>query len=150
MALAILQQQKLQFVKEYDYNQFLFDELEEAALKVHELEDLEVELKLFSNAEGIKTALSKVHADLLEGDKPFLQQLKASVNQLQAYASYHSDLPVILQRLISSQIELQDIAGDIGRVNDQVRFDPERIEQINEAWFSIYAAIDQPAGGTGK
>jgi DNA repair protein RecN (Recombination protein N) len=132
MALAILQQQKLQFAKEYDYNQFLFDELEQAALKAHELENLEAELKLFTNAEGIKTALSKVYADLQEGDKPFLQQLKASMNQLQAYSSYHSDLPVILQRLVSSQIELQDIAGDISRVIDQVRFDPERIEQINE------------------
>src|SRR6478609_4767020 len=61
--LAQLQQQKADFNKELDYHQFLFNELNELGLKENELEDLDNELKLLSNSEGIKTSLSKVYFD---------------------------------------------------------------------------------------
>ncbi len=35
------------------------------------------------------------------------------MNQLQPYQSYHPDLPVLVQRLQSAQIELQDIADEV-------------------------------------
>src|SRR5436190_21310192 len=38
--LTVLQQQKTQFISVYDYNKFLYDELEEAGFKENELEDL--------------------------------------------------------------------------------------------------------------
>jgi DNA repair protein RecN (Recombination protein N) len=130
--LKVLQQQKDQFNKEYDYNKFLFAELEEAALKENELEEAESTLKLLSNAEGIKTTLSKVTYELSEGESPVVQQLKSLCNQLSAYSDHHSALPGLLQRLQSAQIELQDIAGEIEHINDQVNFDPQKIEQLND------------------
>src|SRR5215213_3933372 len=54
-----LKAQKAQFDKEFDYNQFQFSELEEAGFNENELEDIETELKILTNAEGIKTALAK-------------------------------------------------------------------------------------------
>ncbi|HLI93441.1 MAG TPA: hypothetical protein VKU83_07520, partial [Puia sp.] len=36
------------------------------------------------------------------------------------------------KRLSSVQIELQDIAGEVDRINDSVHYDPRRIEEINE------------------
>ena len=56
--LEHLLSQKNNFQKELDYNQFLFDELNEAGFKENELEDLDNELKTLSNAEEIKTALT--------------------------------------------------------------------------------------------
>jgi DNA repair protein RecN (Recombination protein N) len=131
-AYDLLQQQKNQFTKEYDYNKFLFDELEEAAFKENELEEAEATLKLLNNSEGIKTALSKVAFVLQEGEQPVVQQLKSLVNQLQAYTDHHPAMPGLLQRLLSTQIELQDITGEIEDVNDQVNFDPQKIEQLND------------------
>lgn len=131
-ALNALQQQKDQFTKEYDYNKFLFDELEEAALKENELEESEATLKLLSNAEGIKTTLSKVTYELNEGESPIVQQLKTLCNQLSAYSEHHSALPALLQRLQSAQIELADIAGEVAYINDEVNFDPQKIEQLND------------------
>src|SRR5262249_32172564 len=81
--LAKLQEQKAQFNKEVDYNKFLFDELNDAGFKDNELEDLDQELKLLSNAEGIKTALSKVYYELREGEQPMVQQLKSLQHSLQ-------------------------------------------------------------------
>ncbi len=57
--LTELQSQKAAFNKEYDYNKFLFDELDEAGLKENELEDADAELKMLSNSETIKSGLSQ-------------------------------------------------------------------------------------------
>jgi DNA repair protein RecN (Recombination protein N) len=130
--LEELQQQKNQFTKEYDYNKFLFDELEEAGLKENELEEADQELKLLSNSEGIKAALSKAVYELSEGELPLVQQLKSVINQLQTYSGYHANLPVLVQRLQSAYVELTDINGEIDHINDLIQFDPKRIEQLND------------------
>ena len=130
--LQELQEQKKQFAAVYDYNKFLFDELEEAAFKENELEALDAELRLLSNAEGIKGALSGISYELNEGEQPLVQQLKRMVQQLQPYTAFHAALPDLLQRLQSAQIELGDIAGEIERINDHVNHDPKRIEQISD------------------
>ena len=127
-----LKTQKQQFDKEADYNRFQFTELEEAGFKENELEEIDAELKLLNNSEGIKAALSKVYFELKENETPVVQQLKILLNQLNTYASYHPDLPPLLQRLQSTQIELQDIADDVDRISSHINYDPERIEQISE------------------
>lgn len=129
--LAKLQDQKAQFNKEVDYNKFLFDELNDAGLKENELEELDQELKLLNNAEGIKTALGKIYYELREGEHPMVQQLKSLQHSLQSF-SYHSELPVLAERMQSVQIELQDIAGEVERISDHINYDPQRIEEVNE------------------
>lgn len=131
-ALQELQAQKAAFNKELDYHQFLYDELEEVSLQENELEDLDTELNLLSNSEGIKTALSKTYFDLKESEQPILATIKQLVNQLNAYTSYHHDLPAVIERLQSTQIELQDIAEEVERINDVINYDEKRIEFINE------------------
>ena len=127
-----LKAQKQQFDKEADYNRFQFAELEEAGFKEYELEEIDGELKLLNNSEGIKAALSKVYGELNENETPVVRQLKVLFNQLNVYAEYHPDLPVLLQRLQSAQIELQDIADDVDRISSHINYDPEKIEQLNE------------------
>ncbi len=127
-----LRKQKQQFDKEADYNQFQYNELEEAGFKENELENAEEELKLLGNAEGIKAALNKVHFELEGNENPLVQQIKSLFNQLQAYQFSHPDLQTLVQRLHSAQIELQDIAGEIGRTGARINYDPEKIEQLNE------------------
>jgi DNA repair protein RecN (Recombination protein N) len=128
--LAELQERKLQFTKEFDYNKFLFDELNEAGFKKNELEDLETQLKLLNNSEDIKNALGKVHEDLKEGEHPVVQQLKIALNQLQPFSSFHPQLPELLKRLQSAQIELQDIAEETEQIGDHVNYDPQKIDEI--------------------
>jgi DNA repair protein RecN (Recombination protein N) len=123
---------KNQFAREYDYNKFLFDELEEADFKQNELEDAEGALKLLSNTESIKNALQRVNEELMEGEQPVVQQLKSLSNHLNNFASYHPQLPLLAQRLQSVQIELADISGEIDLLNSQVQYHPERVRQLNE------------------
>jgi len=73
-----------------------------------------------------------VSYELDEGEQPMVQQLKLLINQLQPYTSYHASLPALMERLQSVQVELKDIAGEIEHINDQVQFDPQKVEQLNE------------------
>jgi DNA repair protein RecN (Recombination protein N) len=130
--LQELKEQKLIFDKEYDYNKFQYSELEEAGLKENELEEIDGELKILSNAESIKNALSAVNYELQESESPVVQQLKSVCNQLSGWASFHPSLPALINRLQSAHVELQDIAGELEHVSDHINFSPQKIEQLNE------------------
>jgi DNA repair protein RecN (Recombination protein N) len=127
-----LKDQKLQFEKEADYHQFQYDELKEAGFKENELEDIDAELKMLSNAEGIKGALNNVYVVLSENENPIAQQLKSLWQQLKPLAGYHPEIPELLQRLENSRIEIQDIGDDADRISSHVKFDPAEIEILNE------------------
>lgn len=118
--------------KELDYNRFLLDELADADLKPGELEDLDAELQALTHAEEIKHTLSRVYFQLKEDEQPLVTQLKQLQSSLQNLAGFHKDIPAIAARLQSSYLELQDIAGDVDRLSDQVQYDGARIETVNE------------------
>ena len=130
--LERLQNQKRQFEKESDYNKFLFKELDEIGLKENELEDGENELKLLNNSEGIRNSLSKLSLVLEDGEEPVVQQIKSLILAVQPYRELHPNLPDLLQRLQSAQIELQDIADEARHIDNHINYDPQRIEEINE------------------
>jgi len=118
--------------KESDYNKFLFKEFEDIQLKENELEDLDTELKILGNAENIKSVLSKINFQLSESDEPVIQQLKGLANLLQSLQNYHPDIPALIQRFQSMQIELRDIADEIESLNDKLNFDAERIQVVSD------------------
>jgi DNA repair protein RecN (Recombination protein N) len=127
-----LKEQQLQFNKEADYQQFQYNELEEAGFKENELEDIDTELKMLSNAEGIKTMLDKVNFELQESESPVVPQLKSLLHQVHAFESFHPGLPPLAQRLQSLQIELQDLADEFEQVSGEINYDPAKIEQLND------------------
>ena len=133
-----LKELKQQFDKEADYNLFQFTELNEADFKENEMEEIDADLKILINAEDIKASLGKVFIELKDGETPLVQQLKALLNQLKMYSSCHPDLPALLQRFQSAQIELQDIADDIDTISNHFNDNPEKIEQLQERLSAGY------------
>lgn len=146
--LEELKAQKTAFVKEADYHQFLFDELNELSLKENELEELDQELKVLSSTEGIKAALTKVFFELRESEHPIVVTLKQLVQQLQPFSSLHKDLTAVIDRLQSAQVELQDIAGEIDHLNDSVHFDEKKIEWINQRLTDGYKLLKKHSAQT--
>jgi DNA repair protein RecN (Recombination protein N) len=127
-----LEARQLQFEKESDYNRFQFKELEEAGFRENELEEIDAELKLLGNSEGIQAALSELQAGLNEGEVPVIQQLKILAQQLGQYSTIHPDLPELVARLHSAQVELQDITGESHRISSRINYDPARMNELNE------------------
>jgi DNA repair protein RecN (Recombination protein N) len=115
-----------------DYNQFLFDELEEAGLKGNELEELDAELKLLSNAENVKLQLSAVYFELKDSEQPIVQQLKVLGNKLNSLQQYHGSIEELTKRLLGAQAELQDIGEELECIDNGVQYSPERIQIVND------------------
>jgi DNA repair protein RecN (Recombination protein N) len=130
--LEALQQQQTAANATYDYNKFLYDELETAALKPNELEELDAELKLLSNAENIKQQLGAVYFELKESETPMVQQLKSLFNKLQSLTQYHTGIEELNKRLQSAQIELKDIADELEAISDGVQYSAERFQLVND------------------
>lgn len=127
-----LQEQKAALQKEADYNQYLCNELESLALRENELEQLEEELKLLNNAEEIKTVLEKVSLEIANSEEPIVARIKQLNNSLQSLEALIAEVPALSARLKASQIELQDIADELERINDHVHFDAAKIDQVNQ------------------
>lgn len=138
---ANLREQKQQFEKEFDYNQFQFNELEELSLKEDELEDLEEQFKLLNNSEGIKAVLLATYIELMETDRPIVQRLKALINQLHSHSSHHKDLTALARRIESAQIELKDIANEAQHIAGDINYDAKKFAQVSERLSAGYRLL---------
>jgi DNA repair protein RecN (Recombination protein N) len=124
-------QQKEQYAA-FDYNKFLFDELEEISLKENELEQLDAELKLLSHAEEVKQELSSIYYVLKESEKPLVQELKSLSLKLHSLKQYHTDAEELGNRMQSLQLELADIAETIDKVYAGINYNAERMQVVND------------------
>ncbi len=130
--LQQLQQQQTDANKELDYNQFLFDELDAAGLQPDELENLDAELKLLSNAETVKQQLNSVCFELKDSEQPIVQQLKVLLNKLNGLEQYHPGVAALGQRMLSTQLELKDVADELEHISEGVQYSPERLQTVND------------------
>ena len=136
--LEQLEKQQADANKELDYNRFLFNELEELNLRENELEDMEGELTLLSNAENIKQQLSVICFQFNESETPLLAQIKSLVQKLGALETYHPQIKTLSERIQSSLVELQDVNGELEHINDGIQYNAERIETINDRLGAAY------------
>jgi len=125
-------------VKEKEYNEFLFNELETANLKAGELEDLEKTYEALNNVEFIKENLDKLLALAHEEELGLLTNLKEFKTTLQKNSPFSSEYQALLERTNSVLIEFDDIVKELNRESDLVFNDPEKLELINQKLQLIY------------
>ncbi|MEY3560596.1 MAG: hypothetical protein RIS12_1029 [Bacteroidota bacterium] len=113
------------------YTQFQYQELEEASFRENEIEELEQEVKLLSNAESVQQFLARTTDTLSLGEDPLVSRLKTLLNEWNSFSSFHADFPALAERLRAAYVELQELSRDIERVADQVQLDPQRLEVVN-------------------
>ena len=118
--------------KEQDYNQFLFNELEELNLVENELEGLDGQLHILTHAETVKQQLSSVYFELKDSDLPVVQQLKTLQHRLQQLQQYNPDISLLEQRIASAVIDLKDVADELETIEGAINYDAEQISIINE------------------
>lgn len=127
-----------ELVKEKDYNEFLFQELESANLKVGELEDLEQQFQSLNNVEFIKENLDKLLSIGSEDEFGILKNLKEFKVLLQKNASFSTEFQSISERANSILIEFDDIIKELNRESELVFNDPEKLDIINQKLQLIY------------
>lgn len=129
--LKALHLQKLDAVKEYDYNSFLLNELEDAKLVNGEFEALEEEYETLNNIEEIREKLSLSNQLLSNDEIGILNHLTEIKNHLSRLSGYSIKYKDIFERINSSLIELDDIFSEIETAQEQLEADPNRLEVVN-------------------
>jgi len=125
-------------LKEKDYNEFLFNELASATLKVGDLEELEKTYEALNNVEFIKENLDKLLILANEDEFGLQKNLKEFKSILQKNSQFSQDFQSLLDRTNSIAIEFDDIVKELNRTSDLVFNDPENLELINQKLQVIY------------
>ncbi|MEY5049272.1 MAG: repair protein RecN [Bacteroidota bacterium] len=133
-----IKEQSAQNQKEYDFNLFLFNELDELKLQLGEQEEQEAELKTLENAEEIKSKYAQAFYLLNDGEYAITSQLKTSLQQLESLSKIHPESIPFAARLKSAFIEIKDIADEIEVIGETVEYSPARIELIQNRLSAIY------------
>ena len=137
-AFEDLREEEGRIRKEADYDQFLFQELEKASLEQGEQESLEGELEILENAEDIKAHLNQFLAALSRSEYSTVTSMEATLQELKSVRSFSKKLNELFERLESLAIELADINREAERIEDEVEYDPSRIEEAKDRLSLIY------------
>ncbi len=125
--------------QEEDYIRFQLEQLEEARLEEGEQEQLEQEQETLSHAEEIKGALFKI-TELLNGDNQGgLHQIKEALSTATSLERYYPQAKEMAERLRSAYIDMKDLASETDSLKEDVEFNPERMEWVEERLNTIYS-----------
>ena len=123
---------------QHDYNLHLFKELEEANLQLTEQEELESKLEKLNNIEDIKLNLSEA-LDISANEQSGIQNLLNTLeNRLSKIAPFSKEYQEISERITSVKIEIDDIIGELETANENVEFNPNEAEEINDRLQLLY------------
>jgi DNA repair protein RecN (Recombination protein N) len=126
-----------------EYHQFHLNQLEEAKLRKGEQDELEKEQELLEHAEEIKQSLTSISQLFSRDDTSILamvREIKTIIGKISAYLPTDLNIPA---RLNSSYIELDDLANEIERLEQDTEADPERLEKINNRLDHLYSLIQK-------
>lgn len=121
-----------------DYIRFQLEQLKEAGLKENEQKILEQEAETLSHAEDIKASLYKAKQLVDSDEGGTLLQTRECIQTLQNISNVYSPAAEWVERLQSCYIELKDIAHDLSNAEEEIEFNPSRLDYVNERLNLIY------------
>lgn len=121
-----------------DYIRFQLEQLKEAGLKENEQKLLEQEAETLSHAEDIKASLYKAKQLVDSDEGGTLLQTRECIQTLQNISNVYSPAAEWVERLQSCYIELKDIAHDLSNAEEEIEFNPSRLDYVNERLNLIY------------
>ena len=120
--------------EDLDRLQFRHKELTAANLVEHEQEDLEQEQLMLNNAESIKEALYGASQSIND----LLDNLRSAHSSLNRIANVYPQAAPFATRIESCEIELDDISSELSSKLNDIEFDPERADFVNDRLSTIY------------
>ena len=130
--LSELKETESRTKKEYDYNLFQLNEIDDIQLQHGELAKLEDELSVLSHAETIQTNLQHSSFLLSDDEQSILNKLREIKKMLSGISSYNARLRGIAERIDGVLIEGKDLSGEMEDFLDSVSVDNERMETVSQ------------------
>lgn len=138
-ALQDMKEKVRQAKEEEEYLRFQWNQLQEACLQPGEQVELEQEQEILSHAEEIKSSLYTI-TELLQGEEHnALQGIKEALSIANSLERYYPAAKEISERLRSAYIDLNDLAGDTDAQKENIEFNPQRMEWVNERLNTLYS-----------
>lgn len=126
-----------------EYYQFHLNQLEEAKLVKGEQEDLEKEQELLAHAEEIKQVLLNI-SQLFSREETSIIAMLGEIKTIEGKISnYLPSNQNITERINSAYIELDDLAREIERLEQDTEADPARLLKIENRLDQIYSLIQK-------
>jgi len=129
--LRALSSQEEQMRAEEDFLRFQYEELNSAALKEGEQEDLEEEHRLLTHAEEIKSKLFEALQHLNDTDTGLIDKLHALKQLTARIAPFQASISDLHGRIESVDIELKDIAVGLEHIEERILLDDKRLAEVD-------------------
>lgn len=121
--------------RKLDLLRYQFNEIEEANLKVNEEDNLEEKRKLMLNSEKISKNLNE--ADIAIGEKS-IDSINTAIRALEKIENIDKKYEDISSNLKNIYYELQEISRDISEHKEDVYFDEQERNEVEERLDLIY------------
>ncbi|MCL2179766.1 MAG: DNA repair protein RecN [Treponema sp.] len=133
--------------------QYAVDEIEKAAVHSGEIRELESEAQKLTDFEKLIGFVKTAAGCFFDGDQSVLSLSRRAKNAMDSAASVDSSLGEINRRIENIYYEAEDIAGDFRSYRDNLSFDPQRLEDVDERLALLYKlrkkySSKQDAAGT--
>ena len=119
-----------------DLLRYQYNEIEQARLKENEEEELEEKHKIMQNAEKLKDNLCEIDVELNENAVVAISNAIRSLEKIQDCGSKYTEKLSILK---SSYYDIQELARDLSYMREDVNFDEEERNQIENRLDLIYS-----------
>jgi DNA repair protein RecN (Recombination protein N) len=136
--LQLLIERQENAAKEVDFLRFQVDELQSAELIADEQETAEQELQRLTAADDIKRIYGAAYNHLADGEQNIIGQLRELIRSMSSTRRFSADLQSISNRLESTVVELQEVAKDCERIQDNTENDPQRAYEVQERLNLLY------------
>jgi len=132
-----IKEKKSELDSKRSFIEFQLNEITEVNPLLNEDEELENELKMSENVEGITQGLADAYSNLYDDTGSVVERIKLVEKELSKIEQYNTDITKILKDISESSLVLNEASRLIQSIMDNVSFDPERIEQIRERLYKL-------------
>ncbi|MDR0799158.1 MAG: DNA repair protein RecN, partial [Dysgonamonadaceae bacterium] len=124
---------------EEDYLRFQFNQLKEAKLQQEEQAGLEQEAETLAHLEDIKTGLYQIEQLLSMEETGIVPALKNAQQTVLSLHKIFTPAEEISERIQTAYLDLKDLAAGIQSRQENLEFNPERLQQVTERLDLIYS-----------
>ena len=135
--IDFVQDKKNEFLKNIDYNRFIYNEIDQLGLKHGEKILLEEKFNSLKNFDKIKSLLDDFHSLSLIQDETINERISKISNTVDKIGSYSSDFESFAKRFNNINIELEDLFTSISNYMNDLSFDQENFEKIQSRLYKI-------------
>jgi DNA repair protein RecN (Recombination protein N) len=119
-------------LREADLWSFQRNEIEGAAIREREDEELEIERRVLANAEKLFAAAMSAHEFLYESDRSAEAALRAAEKNLEELARYDPQFAEAVQQIKSARAAVGDVSATVRDYASRIQSSPDRLAELED------------------